>query len=248
MAKKIDSFNFSPGRKVGPRYAIESRLGGGSEGEVYQIREVDTGIRRAAKFYFPHVDPEHKLSIHHAQKLEALRHCPIVLQYHHSEVVRLGRQKVVALISDFCDGQPLERWIEKHHQGRLRPYLALHVLYHLVRGLEAIHALGQYHADVHSQNILIKPRGVVFDVKLIDFYDWGRPRPFKQQQDIKDTLRVFYEVLGGRAHYARQPAEIRYICAGLRRELMIARFPTMTALRQHIETFEWSTMLDGAGV
>ena len=248
MVKKIDTFGFTPGRKVGPRYVIESRMGGGSEGEVYAIVEQDTNIRRAAKFYFPHVDPKRKLLIHHARKLEALRHCPIVLQYHHSEAITVKRQKVVALISDLCEGVPLETWIAGHHQGRLRPYLALHVLYHLVRGLEAIHALGHYHADVHSQNILIQPRGVMFELKLIDFYDWGPPKSYKRQQDIKDSLRVFFEILGGRKHYPRLPGEVRYICAGLHRDLMLKRFPTMTTLRQHLESFKWETMLDGQGV
>ncbi len=52
-----------PGRKVGPRYIIESLLGVGSEGEVYQISELETGILRAAKFYFPHRDPKKRQSI-----------------------------------------------------------------------------------------------------------------------------------------------------------------------------------------
>ena len=243
MAKQIDSFHFRPGRKVGPRYVIESLLGGGSEGEVYQIREVDTGIKRAAKFYFPHRDPKHKLSIKYAQKLNALRHCPIVLQYHHSEVITVGKHRVVALISDLADGEPLEKWVGRHRGKRLRPYVALHVLYNLVRGLEAVHALGQYHADVHTENILIAPRGVRFELQLIDFYDWGPPAAWKQKQDITDTIRVFYDTLGGRDHYANQPDAIRTIVAGLRRDLILKRFPTMTALRRHLETFLWEDML-----
>jgi serine/threonine protein kinase len=242
MPPKISTFAFTAGRKVGPRYVIESKLGGGSEGEVYKIRELDTSIHRAAKFYFPHRDPKHKLSIKHAQKLNALRHCSIVLQYHHSEIILVKGQRIVALISDLAEGEQLEGWIAKHHGGRLQPYVALHVLYNLVRGLEAVHALGLYHADVHSQNILIKPTGVRFDLKLVDFYDWGPPKPYKQKQDIKDTLRVFHECLGGAKHYHGLPEEVKYICAGLKRELMLSRFPTMTALRRHLEEFEWSSV------
>lgn len=243
MAKRIESFSFPPGRKIGPRYAVETLLGSGSEGEVYQIRELDTGITRAAKFYFPHRDPKHRISIAHAQKLNALRHCPIVLQYHHSEVVTVQRQKVIALISELSEGEQLEGWIAKHAGGRLQPYVALHVLYNLVRGLEAVHALGQYHADVHSQNILIRPSGVRFELKLIDFYEWGPPAPYKQKQDIKDTIRVFHECLGGSRYYAKQPPDVKYICGGLRRRLMLARFPTMSDLRRYLESFEWSTMI-----
>jgi tRNA A-37 threonylcarbamoyl transferase component Bud32 len=240
---QITSFDLKPGRKVGQRYVVEANLGKGTEGEVYQIREVDTEIRRAAKIYFPHRDPDHSISIRHAQKLETLRHCPIVLQYHHSEFVTIRRQKTVALISELAEGVQLQKWINRHRGGRLRPYTAMHVLYNLVRGLEAIHALGEYHADVHTENILIQPRGVRFGLKLIDFYDWGRPAKYKQQQDLYDTVRVFLDCLGGRSQYARQPPEVKHIVSGLRRDLVLKRFPTMTALRRHLESFEWQTMV-----
>jgi len=58
MGRKIESFGFRPGRKVGARYVVESLLGRGYEDEAYQIRELDTGILWAAKFYFPHRDPK----------------------------------------------------------------------------------------------------------------------------------------------------------------------------------------------
>ena len=240
--RHLRTFNFQPGRKVGKRYAIEQLLGRGSEGEVYQIRDLETDIPRAAKFYFPHRDPKRQLTIRHAQKLNALRACPIVLQYHHSEVITAQRAPVVAMISELAEGEVLERWIKQHRGGRLHPYVALHVLYDLVSGLEAIHNVGEYHADVHTENILIQPRGVRFDLKLIDFYDWGKPARYKQQQDLADTIRVFYDCLGGKDNYARQPAEIRHICAGLQRKRLLQRFPTMTALRRHLEQFEWHTL------
>lgn len=235
----ITHFNLSPGRRLGRRYVVESLLGKGVEGEVYQIREMDTSIVRAAKLYFPHRNPKHRSSIRHAQKLNRLRHCPIVLQYHHSEMIQVKRQTVVCMISDLAPGMPLDRWVAAQSKGRLNSFVALHVLYHLARGLEAIHALGEYHADVHSQNILIQPRGVRFEMKLIDFYDWGRPTRAKLQQDIMFTLAVFYEILGGKQHYGKLPESIRYICAAMRRDLILKRFPTMTALRQYLENFEW---------
>lgn len=242
MAKSITSFRFATGRKVGRRYVVESVLGRGSEGEVYRIRELDTGIHRAAKFYFPHRDPDRKLAIRHAQKLNTLRACPIVLQYHHSEFVRVKGHETVALISELCEGRRLQDWIDKDYRGRLPPYLALHVLYNLARGLEAVHALGEYHADVHTENILIRPLGVRFELKLIDFYDWGRPARYKQQQDLADTIRVFYDCLGGQKHYAKLPSEVRHICAGLQRKRIFQRFPNVTALRRHLESFEWDRL------
>jgi len=242
MAPAIETFGFKPGRKVGARYTIESRIGGGYEGEVYQIRELDTGILRAAKFYFPHRDPKQKNSIKHARKLNALRHCPIVLQYHHSEIITVRKDRVVALISDLCDGQALAQWISRFPGKRLSPYMALHLLYQLVRGLEDVHATGEYHSDVHSANILVETRGVRFDLKLVDFYDWGRCAAWKQQQDVTDAVNVFHECLGASQRYRSLPPEIRHVCAGRKHSLILKRFPTITVLRQHLGSFRWSRM------
>ena len=242
MNARLTSFGLAPGRKIGRRYVVESVLGAGSEGEVYQIRELNTDILRAAKLYFAHRDPRGELAVRHARKLNDLRHCPIVLQYHHSEVVRIGGQEVVAMISELCPGQQLEQWVACHRGRRLHPYEALHVFYELVRGLEAVHAAGEYHSDVHVQNILVQPRGVRFELKLIDFYDWGPPARYKQKQDIVDAVRVFYDCLGGRAAYARQATELRWIIGGLKRTLILKRFGTMASLRSHLESFAWSRL------
>jgi len=242
-AARISTFDLPPGRRIGSRYVVEYLLGGGTEGEVYQVREVDTGIRRAAKLYFPHRDPKRQAMVRHARKLHALRHCPIVLQYHHSEVVKVKRHEVIALISELCEGAQLERWIDRHRGDRLDAFRALSVFYHLVRGLEAVHALGEYHADVHSQNILIKPTGVRFEIKLVDFYDWGKPTRYKQRQDVMDCVRVLHELVGGARHYAKQPPEVKAICIGLQRKRVLKKFPTINALRRHLESFDWESML-----
>ena len=242
MADHISSFEFKPGRRIGRHYDVVRLLGRGTEGEVYRIRDLDTGIHRAAKIYYPHRDPDRLQSVRHARMLDQLRTCPIVLQYHHREMIEVDGQQAVALISELCEGHVLQRWIERHRDGRLPAYTALHVLYELACGLEAIHALGQYHADVHTENILVRPRGVRLSLKLIDFYDWGPPAPHKQQQDLRDAVRVFYDCLGGREHYARQSPPIRHICAGLRHDLLERRFPSLTVLRQHLERFDWDTL------
>ena len=240
---RIDTFGLTPGRKIGPLYRVVQLLGRGQEGEVYQIQEIETGIQRAAKLYFPHRDPKSNAIVWHARKLNALRHCPIVLQYHHTELIQVARRKVRCLISEFYEGAPLEQWIADHRGGRLTPFMALHVLYHLVRGLEGVHALGEYHADVHSGNILIHAMGVGFELKLVDFYNWGRPTRAKQKQDVIDTITVFHESLGGSDRYARLPPEIRKICGGLQHKRILDRFPTMSALRGHLESFAWETKI-----
>src|SRR4051812_18252346 len=57
-SRKPRPFDFQPGKSVAGKYVVERYLGGGWEGEVYVIVEKATGIRRAAKFYYPHRDPQ----------------------------------------------------------------------------------------------------------------------------------------------------------------------------------------------
>lgn len=84
---------------------------------------------------------------------------------------------------------------------------------------------------------------VRYDVKRFDFYHCGKHAAYKHRQDVADAIRVFYDFLGGAKHYAKLSSEIRHICASLRHSLISNRFPTMRALRQHLETLEWTTML-----
>ena len=239
--KKV-SFNFRPGRCIGPQYEVVSLLGSGSEGEVYKILERETGIHRAAKFYYPNMEPHDRAVVWYAQKLNHLRSCPIVLQYHHTQAIQVARKRVLCLISDFCEGVQLEQWLLQQKGHRAPPFTALNVLYRLVQGLELVHGVGEYHGDVHSQNILLRPRGISFELKLVDFFNWGPPAKHKKQQDILDAVRVFYECLGGRRYYREQAPQIKYICSALRRDLLFERFPTMSALRVYLESFEWISL------
>ena len=237
MTRRIESFGLRPGRRIGRRYRVERRLGAGTEGEVYRIVEDRTGVRRAAKIFFPHRDPHRRLSVSHARKLHRLRDCPIVLHYFHSEEIIIRGYKTTAVISELCEGEPLERWIEGARGQRLAVYPALVLLRELAIGLEQIHGLGEYHSDVHTENILVTPRGVRLELKLIDFYEWGRPTRARMREDIVQAVRVFYDAVGGAAHYAKLPPVAKEICRGLRRSLILARFPTASSLRVHLETF-----------
>jgi hypothetical protein len=178
----------------------------------------------------------------YAQKLNHLRSCPIVLQYHHTQAIQVARKRVLCLISDFCEGVQLEQWLRQQKGYRAPAFTALNILYRLVQGLELVHGVGEYHGDVHSQNILLRPRGVSFELKLVDFFNWGPPAKHKKQQDILDAVRVFYECLGGRRYYGDQAPQIKYICSALRRDLLFERFPTMSALRVYLESFEWISL------
>ena len=240
--QRITSYNLKEGRRIGSSYVVEHRLGGGSEGEVYRIREKRTGILRAAKIFFPHYDPKGQMPARRAQKLEALRDCPIVMQYYHTEEIRIGQVETTAMIGEYSSGQPLQEWVDAHRGKRLRSFVALTIMHRLAQGLEDVHDRGEYHADVHAHNILLRQVGVDFELKLIDFYEWGRPTASKQRNDILQAVRVLYDMIGGAECYKTAPREVREVCCGLRHDLILQRYPTVASLRYYLESFEATEM------
>jgi tRNA A-37 threonylcarbamoyl transferase component Bud32 len=239
-SRKIKRFDLEPGRTVSGKYIIERTLGSGYEGEVYSIVEKATGIRRAAKFYYPHRDPLGKSAIVYARKLDALRHCPILLQYHHQEVATIQKRKVMVVISELFEGEKLSEFLSAQPRGRLTTFEALHVLYALARGIAPIHARGEYHGDIHDDNIMIRRQGIDFDVRLVDFFDLGKPTRKKIHKDVLNLIMVFHTIVGGREHYAQQPKVVKDIIRGLKDSLILKRFTSAGDIQRHLESLEWA--------
>jgi serine/threonine protein kinase len=238
-SKKIKRFDFPAGRTIAGKYLIEDLLGSGYEGEVYRIVEKTTGIRRAAKFYYPHRDPMGKAAIAYARKLDALRHCPILMQYHHQEVAYVRRRKVIVVISELVEGEKLSEFLQKQHAHRLTTFEALHVLYVLARGIAPIHAMGEYHGDIHDDNIMVRRQGITFDVRLLDFFDLGRPSKDKIHKDVLNLIQVFQIITGGREAYHRQPRVVKEIIRGQKDSLILQRFGSAGDIQRHLETLQW---------
>lgn len=234
-ARRKDRFNLQPGQSFGGKYVVEAFLGGGVEGEVYKVRETRTKISRAAKLFYPRKNKRDRAARAYARKLDHLRNCPLVIQYHNAETLLLHGTKVTCLVSDYVDGTLLIDYVRSRPGRRLLPYEALHILYTLVCGLEQIHAAGEYHGDLHDENVLIKSSGIFFDVKILDFYHWGRPVGTHQKHDIVDAVRILYFMVGGPKTYRSQPPGIKSICLGMRRDLILKRFPTAHRLRRYLE-------------
>ena len=233
---KIAKFGLKPGEKIGGKYRVEEYLGGGLQGEVYRVTELQTRIPRAAKLFYPQENLRNSAARIYAQRLNRLRDCPIVIQYHHAEWLPIQETRVTCLISEFVGGILLPDFISSHPGKRIPPFKALHLLYSLVNGLEQIHRRKEYHGDIHSSNILVLPRGIFFDVKLVDFYNLGKSTAAHRRDDILGLVQLLYEMVGGQRHYARQPDEVKKICRGLRHGLIRESFPTAGHLRRHLET------------
>jgi protein kinase-like protein len=232
------SLALQPGQTIGERYVVQSFLGAGWEGEVYEVRERGTGVRRAAKFYLPRPGRQHALAVH-ARKLERLRGCEMVLQYHHTQSMRIGDREVFAFISDLVQGEPLDEWLLSRRNGRLELFEAFSLLHALAKGLAPVHDLREYHGDLHAGNILLRQVGIHFDLKLLDFYHHGPTRSRFLQDDVVDLVKVFHLCLGGWEAYSELPKQAKAICRGLRRTLILRHFPTAGHLRTHLESFCW---------
>jgi len=237
---KVKEFNFLPGRMLAGKYEVVSKLGAGWEGEVYLIRENGTGIERTAKFFFPHRNIKDRSSKFYAKKLHKLRHCPIVIQYHTHDTITYRRSPITLLVSEFVEGEILSQFLLRQPGKRLQPFQALHLLHSLASGIECIHRLGDYHGDLHTDNIIVRRYGLSFDLKLIDMFRWDTPTAQNMHDDVIDLIHIFYEALGGQKHYAKQPKQIKAICCGLKRTLILKKFRKAGKLREYLETMNWN--------
>lgn len=235
----IEAFDFPPGRVLARKYEIIARLGKGYEGEVYRVVETRTGIERAVKFFYPQRNPKDKAVRFYAKKLHKLRHCPVVIKYHTQDTISFKGQEVSFLVSEYVEGEMLSEFINRQPGKRLQPFQALHLLHSLAQGIEVIHHLNEYHGDLHTNNIIVMRYGLGFEVKLVDMYHWGAPSRENILYDVTNLVRIFYDAIGGQKHYARQPAVVKDICCGLKKNLIQSKFRTAGALREYIENIEW---------
>jgi serine/threonine protein kinase len=237
--QRINSFNLHPGFRILNKYEVIFKLGEGWEGEVYRIVELRTGIERAAKLFYPHRNQRGRTSKRYAQKLHKLRHCPILIQYYTEEMFSFRNTQITALISEYVQGDRLDDFLQSLPGKRFGSFEAIHLLHSLVKGMEMVHLMNEYHGDLHLGNIIISRYGLTFDMKVFDPFHIEATKSENRQADICDLIRVFYDCVGGKKHYARQPQVVKNICCGLKRSLILRKFRTLTHFRKHLETLEW---------
>ncbi|MBD3236577.1 MAG: protein kinase [Candidatus Eisenbacteria bacterium] len=239
QSERITAFDLQPGRLLANRYEVIERLGGGWEGEVYRIRERTTGIERTAKLFYPHRNPRERAAKFYAKKLHKLRQCEIVIQYHTQAEITFRGARITFLVSEFVEGELLSQFLKRQRGGRLMPFQAVHLLHALASGIDCIHRMGEYHGDLHDENIIVQRFGLGFDLKLLDLFHWGAPRAENIRDDVVDLIHIFYEALGGAKHYAAQPDAVKQICCGLKRSLILRKFRSAGQLRGHLERMSW---------
>jgi serine/threonine protein kinase len=237
----IDAFSFQDGEIIAGKYTVIQRMGLGWEGEVYQLQERTTGIELAGKFFYPQRNRRNRAVKIQARKLHKLRDCPIVIQYFTQERCEVEGIPVHFLVSELVEGVVLRDFVRNQRGRRLNVLAALHLLHALAVGFESIHQCGEYHGDLHWENVIVRRHGLGFDLKLIDLYSHGKTTRFNIQCDVVDMIRIFYDALGGPKTYAKHPPEVKSICCGLKRSLILSKFPSAAKLRAYLENLEWET-------
>jgi tRNA A-37 threonylcarbamoyl transferase component Bud32 len=232
-------YDLQPGQTLGRNYYVLEYLGGGWEGEVYKVEERRTGIVRAAKLFYSGGARKKGALLKYAHKLHKLRMCPIVIQYHHRDVARVGRDQIEFLVSDYVSGEVLSDYLARQRGKRLSAFEALHLFYALVEGVETIHYAGEYHGDIHSDNIIVSRRGLTFEVHLLDFFDFGRSTRQRVQEDVYDLITVLFEMIGGAEGYRKAGNDIKQIVMGRKHNLIRRRFREAGHLRLALENLDW---------
>jgi serine/threonine protein kinase len=235
----IATFDFQPGCILAGKYEVLACLGRGWESEVYKIRELNTRIERAAKIFFPHRNPNNRSAVVYAKKLHKLRSCPLLVQYHTFEKIPYNGTPLTAFISEYVEGELLADYLARLPGRRLTVFKGIHLLHGLAAGIESIHALGEYHGDLHAENVMVQRLGLTFELRLLDLFNRGRATRENRQDDICSSIRLFYDALGGRQRYAKQPRQVKAICCGLKRSLIVKKFRTATDLRLYLEAQDW---------
>jgi serine/threonine protein kinase len=235
----VKPFELKPGRSLGSHYEIVEHLGTGWEGEVYKVCELKTGIERAAKLFYRYNRYGSSPIRRYARKLHKLRNCPIVIQYHHHDTAGVRGKKIDFMVSDIADGEMLSRFVARFKGGRMQPYEALHLLHALASGVEQIHFTAEYHGDIHTDNIMIKRKGLGFEVRLIDFLDLGKSSREKIQNDVYQMISVYYEIIGGSKFYSKLNNGIKQIIRGNKSNLIREKFKTAGHLRLALENLDW---------
>lgn len=157
---------FTPGDLFGSRYELRELIGEGGMGRVYRAEQRSPRRSVAVKFLRPSlVDDADMLRRFHSEARTAslLSHPNLVAVIDFGVAVPGGP----FLVMEYVRGASLTRILAD--DGPLALHRAANLLDQILAALDAAHRADVVHADITSDNVLVAPRGLDEQVKIIDF-------------------------------------------------------------------------------
>ena len=155
-------------------FRVESRLGSGGMGVVYQIARIgeNEGLRYAAKVirseYLAHPEMVERYR-REAQIMNTLSHHENILRVHGLWWTE-GHEPRPVIIMDLLKGNTLRAVMEKQQgEGDFPLYFVCSVAMQVLNALQEIHPRGLVHRDIKPENIFLHQRTKTCPVVLMDF-------------------------------------------------------------------------------
>lgn len=151
------------GQRLGGRYRVIRRVGGGGMGVVYQAEDTLLGRTVAVKVLRPHLADDEafrKRFEREGRAAASLSHPNIVQIYDVGE----GDDGAPYIVMEFVEGRTLERLIAE--EGPIPEPVAIGYAGQIASALDEAHRHGIVHRDVKPLNILVTASGTV---KVTDF-------------------------------------------------------------------------------
>ena len=154
---------FKPGVEILGRYVVESELGQGGMGIVYQCLDKVGGVRVAVKGLPPDV-------AHNAGEMEEIRaNFQLVCDLRHPNIAGVRTLEKdddgdYYLVMDLAQGDDLGTWMRRNKDADLNARLS--IIRQIASALDYAHGRKVLHRDIKPGNIMVSPAGRVY---ILDF-------------------------------------------------------------------------------
>jgi len=153
MSENDNSLMGRLSRALGTAYTVDSEIGRGGMGVVYNARDERLKRRVAIKVLPP------ELAFREEIRLRFLREAETAARLSHPHIVPIfsvgeGPDGLVYFVMAFVDGEPLSGKLQR--RGTLPPEEVRRILLETVDALGAAHSVGIVHRDVKPDNILLE--------------------------------------------------------------------------------------------
>jgi serine/threonine protein kinase len=162
------------------------------------------------------------------------------MHYRTQETVSIAGLPVSFVVWDQINGMQLEDFVAQQKDGRLSLFEALHLLHAVASGLDAIHSMQEYHGNIAAENIIVRRKGIGFQVKLINMSLEDRPVSRTIYEDVVNLVKIFANIVTPPRHSAKIPDSVKSLYSNLKTVRTSDRLKNAGALKKHLETMLWS--------